>query len=147
MFRNLSFNIRNNAEKGKESVEHLVDYLMDQPLNPLNKVSGVFSSFRVDAVDTGDSQEIYAELPGFLKSEITLAYEEDRYLIISADRPERDMAVKYICQERRTGHFERTFLIDDIDKEQIDASFENGVLRVSLPKKTVEKDRTVIDIG
>ena len=40
MIRNIPFNIRNNAEKGRESIERMMDYLMEQPLNPIGKVSG-----------------------------------------------------------------------------------------------------------
>ena len=147
MFRILPFNIRNNAEKGKELVENLVDAFMEQPMNPLGKVSGAFSSFRVDVLDQEDCYEIRAELPGFSKEDITLAYEGDRYLVIRAERPEVESGYKYICRERRTGKFERYFLVDGIQQENISADFNNGILRVVLPKESSEKNRKVIDIS
>ncbi len=79
MIRNIPFNIRNNAEKGRESIERMMDYLMEQPLNPIGKVSGALASFRVDIVDAEDRYEIQAELPGFSKEEISLSYEADKY--------------------------------------------------------------------
>ena len=147
MFRVLPFNIKSNAEKGKEFVENIVDYVMDQPLNPIGKVSGALSSFRIDAVETESAYEIYAELPGFLKEEINLSYDDDKYLTISADRPEPQLGVRYICRERRSGKFERSFMIGDVDKEQIAASFDNGILKVVLPKQQEKKNQTVIDIS
>ncbi len=67
MIRNIPFNMKNNAEKGKESVERLMEYLMDQPINPIGKVSGVLASFRVDILEDETQYEIQAELPGFIR--------------------------------------------------------------------------------
>lgn len=147
MFRILPFNLRNNAEKGREVIENLMETFMEQPMNPFGKVSGALSSFRVDVMDTGEGYEIRAELPGFSKDEITLAYEEEKYLVIRAERPEPPEGIKYICRERRTGKFERSFLVDGIDEAGITAEFSEGILRVVLPKEKSEKARRVIDIG
>ena len=116
-------------------------------MNPFGKVSGALSSFRVDVMDTGEGYEIRAELPGFSREEITLAYEEEKYLVIRAERPESPEGIKYICRERRTGKFERSFLVDGIDETGITAEFSEGILRVVLPKERSEKARRVIDIG
>jgi HSP20 family protein len=147
MFRILPFNIRNNAEKGKELVENLVDAFMEQPMNPFGRVSGALSSFRVDVIDAEEHYEVRAELPGFSKEDITLAYEENKYLTIQAEHPDEDMGLKYICHERRTGRFERSFLVDGIREDMISAEFNNGILCVILPKHREEKARKVIDIG
>ena len=68
------------------------------------------------------------------------------YLTIKAERPEVDMDVKYICRERRTGTFERTFEIDGIVKDEVSVSFEDGVLHIVLPKESAETNKTVFDI-
>ncbi len=147
MFRIIPFNLRNNAEKGREVLDNLLDTLMEQPMHPFGKVSGALSSFRVDVMDTGDAYEIRAELPGFSRDEISLAYEENKYLVIRAERPEPSEGVRYVCHERRTGKFERSFMVDDIAEQSIKAEFSNGILRVILPKEKSEKERTIIDIG
>ena len=41
----------------------------------------------------------------------------------------------YIRRERRFGSFRRSFYVDDIDQEKIKAKFDNGILRIRLPKK------------
>ena len=56
------------------------------------------------------------------------------------------MDVKYICRERRTGTFERTFEIDGIVKDEVSVSFEDGVLHIVLPKEPAETNKTVFDI-
>ncbi len=146
MFRLMPFNIKENAERGREVLERVLDFAMDQPMNPVGKVSGALASFRVDVIDTEDSYEVFAELPGFTKEEITIAYDEDRHFVISAERLEPEIPLKYICHERKTGKFERSFYVDDIDQDQVSADFENGVLHVILPKTASRKDRTIFDI-
>ena len=126
MIRNIPFNMKNNAEKGKESVERLMEYLMDQPINPIGKVSGVLASFRVD---------------------ISLVYEDEKYLTISASRPEPEEGIRYVCRERKSGKFERTFMVDGIRWEDSSAAFENGVLRIVLPKADAKPNRKNIHIG
>ena len=147
MIRNIPFNIRNNAEKGRESIERMMYYLMEQPLNPIGKVSGALASFRVDIVDAEDRYEIQAELPGFSKEEISLSYEADKYLTIAAERPETVGGLKYVCRERRNGKFERTFMVDGIDWDNVSAGFDNGILKVSLPKVKDESVKKFIHIG
>lgn len=56
------------------------------------------------------------------------------------------MDVRYICRERRTGTFERSFEIDGIVKDEVAVSFEDGVLHIVLPKEPEDKGRTVFDI-
>ena len=78
--------------------------------------------------------EIEAELPGIPKEDISLTYEDGKYLTIAAEAPERESHFKYVCRERRTGRYERSFSVDGIKWEESTATMENGVLRVVLPK-------------
>ena len=48
MIRSIPFNFRNNAEKTRDTVERVVDFIMEQPLNPIGKVTGALASFRCD---------------------------------------------------------------------------------------------------
>ena len=149
MFRVLPFNIKSNVERGRDFLGTIVESLVDQPLHPLERAGGLLFPFRVDVIELEDRYEIHAELPGFLKEEITLTYEEQQYLTIQAERSEPQMAGRYIAHERRSGKFERSFQVDGIDETGIEASFtnENGVLRVILPKHKEETAKTVITIG
>ena len=147
MFRIMPFNLKENAERGREMLERVFELAMDQPMNPIGKVSGALSSFKVDVIDEEDRYEIFAELPGFTKEEITISYDKDNHFRISAERLPSELVLKYICHERRTGKFECSFYVDDIDEEQVNASFENGVLHVILPKRECGKGHTVFDIN
>ena len=81
---------------------------------------------------------IEAELPGVLKEDVSLTYEDDKYLTIAVEVPERENHLKYLMRERRTGRFERSFAVDGIKWEESAASMENGILKVVLPKLGVE---------
>ena len=147
MFRTVPFNLKGNMEKGQEAVERLLEFMSDQPGNPMGRVSGALASFRVDVIDTEAAYELFGELPGFRKEQITVSYDEEGYLRIKAERQELEPEdVKYLCRERRTGEFERVFKIDGIDKDSVSVAFENGILHIVLPKVSKDANRTVFDI-
>ena len=79
------------------------------------------------------------DLPGFKKDEINVEL-ENGYLTISAtkglDKDEQDKKGKYIRRERCAGAMQRSFYVgDDITTEDIKAKFEDGILKLSIPKK------------
>ena len=94
-------------------------------------------AFRTDIVDAGDNFLLEAELPGYDKNEITLEL-KDSILTISANHTEtqeqREQKGDYIRRERRWGSFQRSFDITGIDESGITASYDNGVLTLTLPK-------------
>ena len=93
--------------------------------------------FRTDIRDAGDRYILEAELPGFQKEDIKLDL-KDGILTISAqhseDQCEKDGKGQYIRRERRSGSFTRSFDVTGVDEEHITASYNNGVLELSLPK-------------
>ena len=93
--------------------------------------------FRTDIRDAGDRYVLEAELPGFQKEDIKLDL-KDGILTISAQHSEsadeKDGKGEYIRRERRYGSFTRSFDVTGVDEEHITASYNNGVLELSLPK-------------
>ena len=98
--------------------------------------------------DTG--YELDIDLPGFKKDEISVEL-ENGYLSISAakdlDKDEQNKQGKYIRRERYAGAMQRSFYVGDhITQEDIKARFEDGILRLSIPKKdakAVEAKKTI----
>lgn len=93
-----------------------------------------------DIKESDKGYELEMDLPGFKKEEIKASI-ENGYLIISAEKGlEKDEkeseGKKYICRERYTGSCQRAFYVgDDIEKEEIKASFKHGILHLDIPKK------------
>ena len=98
--------------------------------------------------DTG--YELDVDLPGFKKDEINIEL-ENGYLTISAakglDKDEQDKKGKYIRRERYAGAMQRSFYVGDaVTQEDIKAKFEDGILKLSIPKKdakAVETKKTI----
>ena len=102
------------------------------------------AGFRVDVRDKGDAFLLEAELPGVPKDKINLTLNEDT-LVISAEMNEEKAEEHsgYLFSERRSGHVERRFTLDGIQSDAISADYENGVLKVLIPKaQPAEKENT-----
>ncbi len=100
--------------------------------------SGDIAEFKTDISDQGESYLLEADLPGFDKNDIHLDI-SDNILTISAERrfehEEKDKNSKYIRAERSYGKYSRQFDMTAIDSDKITAKYENGVLKLTLPKK------------
>lgn len=97
-----------------------------------------FDNFSTDVIDQGDSYLLQAELPGFQKDEIKIDLDHDT-LTISADHKEekKERRDNYVRQERRYNSYCRSFHIPGIQKENISACYNSGVLEITLPKENV----------
>ena len=94
--------------------------------------------------DTG--YELDVDLPGFKKDETNIEL-ENGYLTISAakglDKDEQDKKGKYIRKERYAGAMQRSFYVGDaVTEEDVKAKFEDGILKLSIPKKDAKEVET-----
>lgn len=98
---------------------------------------------KVDIRDEDGKLVLEAEMPGFKKEDIKIDI-ENGLLKLSAERKnEKDEkgennGVTYLRRERSYGSFQRSFNIEDIDADNIQAEYTNGILIMSLPKKAPE---------
>ena len=107
---------------------------------------------KTDIRETDNSYELDIDLPGFKKDELQLRL-QDGYLTVSAakglDKDEKDKEGHYIRRERYAGQCSRSFYVgENITEEDVHAKFEDGILRLSIPKKDAPKlpERRVIAI-
>ncbi len=107
---------------------------------------------KTDVRETDDSYELDIDLPGFKKEELQ-AKIENGYLTISAnksaDKDKKDKKGRYIRQERYVGQFSRSFYVgNSVQREDIQARFEDGILKLSIPKKENKQlpEQNLIDI-
>ena len=97
---------------------------------------------KTDVKELDNGYEIMVDLPGFKKDEVNVEL-ENGYLTISASKDEEDKKGKFIRQERYAGAMSRSFYVgDDITENDIHAKFENGVLRLDVPKKEAKAVET-----
>ena len=97
-------------------------------------------SFRTDVIDTGDAYQLQCELPGFNKDDIKIDVENDVLTISVVRKPEEgDKRPNYVKRERVFGSFSRSFDVSGINVEGIQASYQDGILTLTMPKKVEQK--------
>ncbi|HBJ24427.1 MAG TPA: Hsp20/alpha crystallin family protein [Ruminococcaceae bacterium] len=108
---------------------------------------------KTDIKEHDGGYELTVDLPGVKKDDIK-AELNDGYLTITAEnnssKDEKDEKGKYICRERYSGSYSRSFYVGDaVTEEDIKAKFENGTLTLDIPKKEAlpEKQNKYIAIG
>ena len=94
---------------------------------------------KTDVRETDGSYEIVIDLPGFKKDQIGLELNGGTLTVSAAkglDKDENDSEGKLIRQERYAGAMQRSFFVGDhVTEADIHAKFEDGVLRVTVPKQ------------
>ncbi len=90
----------------------------------------------VDVAETDKAYDITAEIPGMAEKEVEVKLANDVLTIKGEKREEKEETkTGYHVSERRYGAFQRSFRIPaGVDKDTVEASFKNGVLKVTLPK-------------
>jgi HSP20 family molecular chaperone IbpA len=132
--------------------ENLFDDLMDFDFpswrtieEPERKLYGKHAAtlMKTDVQEHENGYEVDIDLPGFKKEDISLEL-EDGTLTVKASKGleenKEDKKGRLIRQERYTGSMQRSFYVgDNVTPDEISARYEDGVLRLSVPKKEEKK--------
>ena len=127
--------------------ENLFDDIIDDDFSMFTALTGrnplygkhAKNLMKTDVRETENTYELDIDLPGFKKDEISIDL-KDGYLSISAakglDRDQEDKKGKYIRQERYAGACSRSFFVGEgVEPKDVSAKFEDGILKISLPKQ------------
>lgn len=100
-----------------------------------------------DIYEKDNTYYIEMDLPGYNKEDISIEWNKGN-IVISASREETvEEDRKYIRRERKNfGKIERTFYFGEMDEEGMNASFTDGILTVSIPKKDENLSKKMIEI-
>ena len=131
--------------------ESLFDELFDDAfsMRPMYEVNNALygkharAVMKTDVRETESGYEVDIDLPGFKKDEVKLDL-KDGYLTISAskglNRDQKDEEGRYIRQERYAGQCSRSFYVgEEIQPADVHAKFEDGILKLTLPKAARQK--------
>ena len=101
-----------------------------------------------DIYEEDGNYVVEATIAGFNKEDVKVEAEDGSIIITaSKEENEEDSSKKYLRRERHLkSKTQRAFYLGDIDEENIKASFNNGILKVTVPKKETESTRKQIDI-
>lgn len=116
--------------------------MFDNWFSGMESMLGSADLMKTDVKDTEQGYDIIMNLPGVKKEDVK-AELKNGYLTITAstssDRNEEDQEGRYIRRERYTGSGTRSFYVGDgVKEEDISARFEDGTLKLQIPKKRQE---------
>ena len=87
------------------------------------------------------------EAPGYSKDDVKISIDKGELSVTFEKKSEEEENKKYLHRERKYySTVTRTFYLGDVSEEEIEASFKNGVLLVSAPKKKEIETKRTIDI-
>ncbi len=120
-------------------------------------LDSLFDDFNVDVKDVMKCDiyekdgvfHIEADVPGFDKNDISVEC-NDGYLTITAVKDEEKTEAddkKFIKKERFYGKTQRKFYIGNVNEDEINAEFRDGVLRIDVPKEDKERNKKTISIN
>jgi HSP20 family molecular chaperone IbpA len=132
----------------QEEVNNLLRGFFGQTLPHWWRASETYLPFGVcpatDVVETGNRIKVTAELPGLNAQDIAVEINKN-YVIIRGKKEETAKERKaYFRQERSCGKFERMIALppDISDTKKAEASMDNGLLTITMPKKAVARSKT-----
>ncbi len=123
--------------------ENLFDDFFDDFARPVHNFVNfnrpTASVMKTDVKETDGAYEIDIDLPGYKKEDVK-AELKDGYLTINAEtkheKEDKDEGKKYLRRERYYGNCSRSFYVgDQMTEEDVKAKFEDGILKISVPKK------------
>ena len=105
------------------------------------------NDLKCDIYEKDGNYVVEMDTPGYSKDEISIDVEKG-YLTISAHHSDEvnDENKNYIRKERRYGATRRQFYVGDVDESSIKATFTDGVLKVTVPKKEEIETKRKIEI-
>lgn len=132
----------------REAMDNLFDEAFTIPTTRRGNVrnNGARTTYRlpVDVYETADEFVVEAVVPGVAEDGVILAF-EDGNLVISGEVPTNvNESATYHLRECWRGHFERTLTFPtEIHADEIEATLDNGVLTIRLPKTAAVKPRQI----
>ena len=124
-----------------------------------NTMDSVFNNYRtvsvpkVDVKETENAYSLDMELPGRTENDVNIELDHNT-LTISSKKEEtteksegtekNNNSGKWLIRERRTSEFSRSFrLPEDVDNENVKATFKNGILNVMMPRKALATQKRI----
>jgi HSP20 family protein len=126
-----------------DDLQARMERLMESAFSGLDNGGGEIFLPLVDVEETEDAWIVEAELPGAKKKDVHVEL-RDSELVIHGEIKERERKGILRRRTRRTGRFEyRVTIPGSADPDKIDASLDDGVLTVRLPKPAADRPREI----
>jgi len=105
------------------------------------------NNLKCDIYEKEGKYYIEMDIPGFDKKDIQVECNKGYLTIIAQkEQEEKEEDKKYIRRERVYGKYKREFYLGDIEMENINAEFKDGILKITVPRKEEVSSKTSIEI-
>lgn len=104
---------------------------------------------KCDIYEKDNMYHVEVDVPGFNKNDINIEINKGTLSIIAEKKGEEkeENEKKYLRRERSSyGKYQRSFYLGDVDEENVEATFKNGILKIEIPKKTESECKKTIEI-
>lgn len=127
----------------KEMENMFKDFWHDFGLSEVGTDLDVKWTPRLDVTESEGNIEVKAELPGLERKDIDISLERDLLVIKGEKKHEKEESEKHFYRkERRYGSFYRALRLPaEVESEKIDATYKDGVLKITLPKTEESKKK------
>ena len=99
---------------------------------------------KADIIEKEKQYEIHMALPGLKKEDIKISVEGDMLNVEGERRHSfNEETDKVVRRETSYGKFSRSFNVSKLDTSSVEASFENGILSITIPKQSIEKQSVI----
>jgi HSP20 family protein len=128
----------------RDAMDRLFEESFIRP-NGWNGMTAAHLAVPVDLWETKDAFQLRADLPGVTAEQLEINATSDSISIAGEVKGHADVSQDgWLRQERRTGKFQRAFSLPiAIDPTKVEATFDNGVLHLVLPKAENVKPRMI----
>lgn len=124
------------------------NFYLDDIFDNFDRGVAKYTDMRCDVFEKDGNYNVLMDVPGYDKNDISIEC-NDGILVVSAERNEEkedNDDKNYIRRERIYGKVSRSFSFNDIDEDKIKAEFNNGTLKITIPKKETSQSKKVIKI-
>lgn len=130
------------------SMRGMFDRLFDSPFPRLAQRAGEeieATTLGMDVYETGNEFVVKASIPGVDPKDVEITVEDDVLTIKGESKHEEEVKEdQYVRRELRYGSFHRVLrLPPTVEAEKADARFENGILKLTLPKRPEARARSL----
>ncbi len=121
-------------------LDDFFDDFVPMPKMPKNEM-------KCDIYEKGGRVHIELDVPGFNKDDVKVDLDDGILTIVASKHEDKEEKEKnYYRKERSYGSFKRQFNVGNVKENEIDAKFNNGVLKISFPKEEQKQTKKFIAI-
>lgn len=127
-------------------VDSILDEIFDGSIfNDDNTTNDTIKAPIHDVIEKDNNYIIELLLAGVKKEDVSIETENNKLIIKAERKVVDDKDIKYLRNQSYKGKYERIIILpDDVDNKNIEATMENGILSVTIPKTTINKKKVNI---